>query len=138
MRCGGTDVDVYERDPGGDRDGVGLDEGVARYERQWLPVVHGRILESITTEAEDGVSATDPPARWSVVFRVKWNRTGLDLVTRVECRAREERIICDEDPIIRRVRCPCPVTDLERSSSYKYVLYVIFLSDCLSFIFYTF
>lgn len=33
----------------------------------------GRILESITAEAEDSVSATDPQR--SAMYRVKWNRT---------------------------------------------------------------
>lgn len=40
---------------------VSRDEGtLAKEKRQWLPAVYRGILESITAEAEDGVSATDP------------------------------------------------------------------------------
>lgn len=75
-------------------------------ERQWLPVVHGKILESITTEAEDDVPTTDP---WrSVMLRV--NRIGrLDLVTYVGCRPHREKIMCDGiDNTIARF-CPAIV-----------------------------
>ena len=80
---------IYEQDPSL-LECVSSNEGALAKGRQWLSLWYiGRILESITVEAEDGVSATD--SRRSAVYRVKWNWTAWSGYScRLSCARRED------------------------------------------------